>query len=277
MNPFIISGFAGEKYFCDRISEMQKLKNAFENNRNVTLFSLRRMGKSSLVKFLFHKLKNRADCIYADIYSARNFSEMSAIIANAVTEYYGTSTVDYLKKIAGLIKALGATLSFDQITGKPRLNFGIGNIEQRTKDMKEILNFLEKSKRRILLVIDEFQQIRNFTEKNTEAALRTMIQSCRNTHFIFCGSNRGMMESIFSASSSPFYQSTQFMYLMEIDNKEYMKFIKDKFNLNHMQISNKQIETILNICRGHTYYVQYLCNQLYSKGFNGKDEDLLKR
>lgn len=272
INPFIISGFLGQEYFCDRRTELKKLEEAFTNKRNVTLFSLRRMGKSALVKFLFEKLSTKADCIYVDIFPARDFSEMTMLIANAITEYYGLTFKDYLSKLGVLIKSLRATISFDELTGKPKLNFGISEIKHQEKNFKEIINFIESNKKKILLVFDEFQQIRSFPEKNTEAVLRTIFQNCKNINFIFLGSNKGMIESIFSESSKPFYQSSQMMHLEEIDKTEYSDFIISKFKSGNQKITVKQVQNILDLTRTHTYYVQYVCNRLYSKSFDGTEK-----
>jgi archaellum component FlaC len=275
MNPFIISGYAGTEYFCDRKNELSKLTEAFRNGRNVTLFSLRRMGKSSLIKCLFENIKKEAFCVYVDIYSATNFQEMIELTANAVTDFFGTTFKDFLIKITNLIKSLNATLSYDELTGKPRIKIGIGDIQKQTNNLKQLINFLEKSKKRVLLVFDEFQSILNFTEKNTEAILRTEFQNCKKINFIFSGSNNRMLQSIFSQNAKPFYQSTQNLHLEEIEKNVYKKFIYEKFRKGRQRISDEQIDFIYESCRGHTYYIQMYCNRLFSKDFNGNN-NLLK-
>ena len=153
MNPFIISGFEGKEYFCDRKAELKKLKEASDNRRNVTLFSLRRMGKSSLIKYHFEKISGSTNCIYSDIFPAMNFTEMTEIIANSVAMQYGISAKDRLSKIAALVKSLGATLTFNQYNGKPELKFGIGEIKAHQKNLEEIFNFLEKGSKRTLIAM----------------------------------------------------------------------------------------------------------------------------
>jgi uncharacterized protein len=271
INPFIVSGFAGSEYFCNRKTELKKLEEAFVNKRNVTLFSLRRMGKTALVKFLFDRIKSKADYIYVDIYSARDLSEMAVLIADSITSYYGLTFKDYISRIGDLLKSLRATISFDEYTGRPKLKFGIEDIKNQGKNLGEIIKFLETGKKRTLLVFDEFQQIIKFPEKNTAAILRTLFQNCKKTNFIFLGSNKGMIESMFADSSMPFYQSTQMMQLEEIDKFEYSKFIIEKFKKGRQSISEEQVRKILDLTRFHTYYVQYFCNRLYSKNFNSSD------
>ena len=62
------------------------------------------------------------------------------------------------------------------------------------------------------------------------------------------------------------------MHLEEIPADEYSEFIKTKFNKSSVFIEDEAINEILKITRRHTYYVQYLCNKLYSSG--GKSIDL---
>jgi hypothetical protein len=226
------------------------------------------MGKSSLVKYHFKNISKNTDCIYSDIFPAMNFNEMTEIIVNSITRQYGVSAKDYLLKITELVKSIGATLSFNQLTGKPELKFGIGHIKSGQKSLEEAFNFLEKGDRQVQIAIDEFQQVRSFTDKNAETYLRTLILNYKKINFIFLGSNRRILESIFSDNSKPFYQSTQFMYLDEINKTEYAEFIVMQFKKGKLKISLAEAEAILYLCRVHTYYVQYLCNRIYSKGLN---------
>lgn len=45
-NPFIISGYEGAKYFCDRVEELHQLQKEMANGNNVALIASRRMGKA---------------------------------------------------------------------------------------------------------------------------------------------------------------------------------------------------------------------------------------
>ena len=59
MNPFITFGYVSPEYFCNREKEIKRLKNAMLNNSNVTLLSIRRIGKTGLIKHVFHSLEKR--------------------------------------------------------------------------------------------------------------------------------------------------------------------------------------------------------------------------
>ena len=62
-NPFVVYGYKGPEYFCDRVSESNKLCSALRNERNVTLVSPRRMGKTGLIHHVFNKMESEdKDC-----------------------------------------------------------------------------------------------------------------------------------------------------------------------------------------------------------------------
>jgi uncharacterized protein len=275
MNPFIISGFSSGKYFCDRKKELSRLNDSFKNHRSITLISLRRMGKSSLIQYHFEKLKKSADCIYIDIFPAQNLHEFINIFASSIYDYFGKPIKHHLKDLTQLIKSLNATLSFNELTGKPEIHIGFKSSKSE-RSLKELIKFLEQRKKRVLIAIDEFQQILNFDEKNIESLLRTNFQNVKNINFIYSGSNKGMMESIFSEYKKPFYHSTEFLYLNEIEKSEYKKFIIAHFKESKRKILESQVDTILELCRDHTYYVQYFCNRLFSENFKGDENKFIE-
>ena len=49
INPFVITGYEGAHYFCDRVSELDVLQREVANGCNVALVATRRMGKSGLI------------------------------------------------------------------------------------------------------------------------------------------------------------------------------------------------------------------------------------
>jgi len=83
-NPFVLIGYYGQKYFCDRERETEKLLTWLRNDSNITLIAPRRYGKTGLIHNVFARLP--ADCkgIYLDIYSTRSLSDLTRLLAEAV-------------------------------------------------------------------------------------------------------------------------------------------------------------------------------------------------
>ena len=75
-NPFILTGYAGAQYFCNRETELKWLVEQWNNERNMVLHSWRRMGKTALIKHFFHYLtkKKKTDCLYIDLLGTMSFT-----------------------------------------------------------------------------------------------------------------------------------------------------------------------------------------------------------
>ena len=264
-NPFLISGYQGDKYFCDREEETSRLISNIKNQRNSTLFAIRRIGKTGLIKHVFerHSLNKNVACIYLDISSSRNIREFANFMATEIyNRFPENKTIG--KKITAAIKLLRPKVSFDGLTGLPELSFELGETRQYERTIQQLFTFLDNQNIQIVFAIDEFQQILEYPEKNIEAILRTHIQTLKNTNFIFCGSNQKMMHEIFNSAKRPFFASSSPMHLDFINTSVYEIFIKKMFEASKISISQESIEFILEFTNAHTFYTQYFCNQLYA-------------
>ena len=137
------------------------------------------------------------------------------------------------------------------------------SVYEKEYTLQGLFNFLENQGKLIVVAIDEFQQISNYPEKNIEALLRTYIQKLTNIRFIFCGSRKAMMINLFSNVKRPFFASTQYLSLEEIDRDAYSLFIRNKFSESEILITDEALTMILEWSLMHTFYTQSLCNTLF--------------
>ena len=265
VNPFPITGYIGKSFFCDREYELMTLKKQVENNINTTLISLRRLGKSSLIHRLFEDLRvdNTCHCIYVDIYPTQNLKEFTENLSQAILQQIPEHK-SFGKRFLDLLKRFHPVISYDPLTGAPEVSFGFTEMKTTEKTLTGIFQFLENEAQQAVVAIDEFQQVANYTEVNTEALLRSRIQNLQKTRFIFSGSNKHMMAEIFNSAKRPFFSSTQMMYLNPISQDAYYTFIKNKFEEGGKKIDDEAIGFILEWTRLHTYYTQVICNNTYA-------------
>ncbi len=276
-NPFILSGYVSPEYFCNRNQEASKIISALENGRNVTLFSIRRIGKTGLIEHVFYKLKKQKKhhLIYLDILPTTGLNDFISVFAKAVIGKLETTPERVLKKVSELFASLRPTITFDPITGLPNIQFKLDTEKEVTQTIEQLFNYIKKQKKHIVIAIDEFQQITNYPEKNVEAILRANVQKTTNTNFIFSGSHKHILLSMFSEYGRPFYQSTELHHLEKIKSSYYKKFIKSKFEKGGKKLKEEQADKILEICRNHTYYVQFLCNRLYGTAARTINEEII--
>ena len=272
-NPFYGKIYRGSKFFCDRKEETALLTNYILNGINVTLFAKRRLGKTGLLHHLFYQQKNNPKiiCIYTDILATKNLVDFTNHIASAVYNAFPPQKT-LGKKIMELFQRFRPVISFDELTGNPSLSLTISTEDQKENTIGNILNFLDSQNIKIVFAIDEFQQILEYPEKNTEALLRTYIQQLKNTSFIFCGSNQKLMHEIFNSAKRPFFASCTNVGLDNIVEKEYRKFIKKHFANTNRTITNECLDFICNWTQLHTFYTQYFCYTLFA--LNKKDNGI---
>lgn len=260
--PFPTTTYYGPKYFCDREKETKTLINNIKNHQSTTLISIRRMGKTGLISHLKHILSKEWDCIYIDILSTENMDDLLNSLSSAILKTIPEKT-KIGQKIWGFFKSLNVSISYDPLTGEPNISFTLKPNESKLQ-IKNLLTMLDQHSKPIFIAIDEFQQITQYPEKNTDAYLRTIIQQLKNVVFIFSGSQQHIMHDLFSNPSKPFFRSTAFLYLDKIDYEIYREFIIDQFKASKKHISSEIVEEMLNWTNTHTYYVQLLCNRVFA-------------
>lgn len=265
-NPFIIKSYESKELFCDREEELQLMLRNCINGTDMTLISQRRVGKTGLVLRLFdelHDVRPDIHTIYFDIFASRNIDDFIKLMAEATMKQFPSKT-SMGEKLLTFIKSLRPQLSFDTITGEPQLQIAYQTAHEKEFTLKGLFDFLDRQNEKIVIAIDEFQQIRDYPEQNIEALLRTYIQQTHNLCFIFCGSKKHIMADIFANEKKPFYNSTTFVSLDKISEESYSTFIRRLFNERQRSITDEALQFILDWTRRHTYYTQQLCHTVYA-------------
>ncbi len=277
-NPFLITGYIDPEHFCDREVETERIISSIKNRRNLTLYSLRRMGKTGLIKHVFYQMKNsrKYSFIYLDILPTNNLTDFIEVFSKGVFGKLKDKPEKLFSLVAQIFTRVRPRIEFDPLTGNPQITFDIKTESEKHETLENLFQYLNEQKTNIIIAIDEFQRILYYPEKNVESLLRKHIQSSVNTNFIFAGSEKRMMLSIFGEHSRPFYQSTEIMSLDSISKQSYADFIHTKFSESKMKISEDAAEYILDQTRRHTFYVQYFCNKIFSEQIKKIDLTIAK-
>lgn len=265
-NPFVVGKYISEAYFCDREEETAFLKKQVDNGRNTAIIAARRLGKSGLIQHFFAQsdIKKRYHVFYIDVYSTNTLSEFVYLLGKAIYKELKPLHSQWGEKFFTAIKSLRPGFKIDTMTGEPVFDIGLGSVDQPQTSIDEIFAYLEAADKPCIVAIDEFQQIANYAEKNVEALLRTKIQQCKQTLFIFSGSRRHLMNQMFNSPSKPFYQSVITTDLKPLDKKVYADFACRLFKEYGKAISKALIEQIHDDYEGVTWYTQMLLNELFA-------------
>lgn len=275
MNPFTVVGYQSPEYFCDREKETEAIRQAIFNNRSVNLISIRRLGKTALIRNVFHSLDKK---VYVPIYidlegtdSLRGFITRFSMVASAAFSSLDSGWIQTMLKWAS---GIGASVTLDPFTGIPTVDLSHSSKIQVSSLDALLSNFNQHKDKVFVIAFDEFQEVTKYDDKNTEGWLRSIMQSYPNIRFLFSGSEKSIMAQIFSDPARPFYQISQPMQLGYIPEDSYRSYILSKLEGYRDQIGEREVNSILEWCRCHTYYVQYFCNLLYEKLENGLFESI---
>ena len=265
-NPFILGKKIPEELFCDRNEETRTLIKQIRNGRNVALVSPRRLGKSGLIHHCFaqEEIVDNYYTFYIDLYATSSLKELVALLGNEIYRSLKSRQSKFVEKFFAMVQSLRLGFSIDSMTGNPTIDLGIGEIQVPETTLFEIFQYLEAADKPCLIAIDEFQQIGAYSEKNVEALLRTYIQRCSTTSFIFSGSKRHVMSNMFNSPSKPFYQSAITMGLSTIPLSTYEAFAIRLFKAYDKEIDSEVVQMVYDCFEGYTWFVQMMMNELFS-------------
>ena len=229
-NPFVVYGYKGAEYFCDRQKETEKMISSLHNERNITLVAPRRMGKTGLIHHVFHQMEEQyaeVKCFYLDIFATKNLEQMVQLMAS-------------------------------EIIGKLDLKPSEGR-----ESLKRIFEYLKQSGKRCYIAIDEFQQILSYPEDGVEAMIRSYIQFLPNVYFVFSGSQQHMMQEMFLSANRPFFQSSLVLSLPCIGEQVYREFANRLLASQHRSIDESTFSYIYQQSDRVTWYVQSILHGIY--------------
>lgn len=263
INPFLVAGYQGPEYFCNRTTETQAILQALNNGRNIALISIRRLGKTALIHHAFHHLRNEKRLlIYADLMPTNSIADFNMTLCNALVAAIPEKSVPG-KKIWDWIKHIRPQISFDPYTGLPQITFDAVRPQEQQQNLIQLLYLLEEIGRKTIIALDEFQQITQYDQANTESWLRSVFQKLTSIQFIYAGSQQHLLTEMFHSAKRPFYASAQIITLKPIEQKDYRNFIMKHMKNGGKNISTETADYIIRWCFGHTFYVQHLCNRIY--------------
>lgn len=243
MNPFSNGAPNSLINFCNREDELRQLIHHSQNGINTILLGIRRIGKSSLIHQLFNQLEDFSNqkCIYADINHTNNFEEFTNEIYKSVLTVFPKLKPD----------------NFDFITSK-----------KTTQALHTIFELLDKLNVKILIAIDEFQQITAYPNENTLSELQQSIQKLKNINFIFSCSNEYALNDLAGDENLAFFANSDLVQLQAIKERTYAKFITEHFVKKQQTISDEAVDFILAWTRCHTFYTQTLCKRIFNLQLN---------
>jgi len=267
INPFPIVNYVSPEYFCDRVQETKDMMSAIKNGRSLTLYSIRRLGKTGLVHHILHKLNKQKNtqAIYIDIFDTIDDTQLVNALCSAVIFAIEKKEADVLKTVTKFFGKYRPKLSFDSLTGSPTIELDIVTDQEVKVTLDTLMKIIANQKGNFVIAIDEFQQINYYSNSRIAATIRSYIQTIDNLRFIFSGSEKDLLVDMFSSPKQALFRTTQLFPLYSIPEEPYKAYIAFHFKKGMKKISPDVIDDIIVWTDRHTYYTQYLCHRLYER------------
>ena len=258
-----VYGVAVSDYnFIGRERETKRLLDNFKGGINVILMSPRRLGKTSLVKHVCNKLDNKdIITVYLDIFGCKSEYDFYNKLTAEVLKQTASKSELWFEEAKEFLYRLTPKISFSP---EPNSDFSISlGITPKTHTPEEVLQMAEtiaiKRKKRIVICIDEFQQIGEMANsKQIQARLRTVWQHQKHVSYCLFGSKHHLMSSIFLHRSMPFFQFGDTISLNKIATENWVEYIVSHFADGKRTISHALAEEICKFTENYSAYVQQL-------------------
>ena len=258
-----VYGVAVSDYnFIGRERETKRLLDNFKGGINVILMSPRRLGKTSLVKHVCNKLDDKdIITVYLDIFGCKSEYDFYNKLATEVLKQTASKHELWFEEAKEFLYRLTPKISFSP---EPNSDFSISlGITPKTHTPEEVLQMAEtiaiKRKKRIVICIDEFQQIGEMANsKQIQARLRTVWQHQKHVSYCLFGSKHHLMSSIFLHRSMPFFQFGDTISLNKIATENWVEYIVSHFADGKRTISRELAEEICKFTENYSAYVQQL-------------------
>ncbi|MCH5221215.1 MAG: ATP-binding protein [Muribaculaceae bacterium] len=260
--PFVFGVATSNENFTDRETETARILQNFQHGINTILISPRRWGKTSLVRKVSTLAQSESlKIVYLDIFSCRSAQEFYNALATAVLKQTSSKLEEWLENAKAFLSRISPKISLGP---DPMTDFSISlELNDKATDVDDILQLPEriaqKKKCRIVVCIDEFQQIGEFKDSTTlQKRLRGVWQLQQSVSYCLFGSRKHLMSELFEKRSLPFYKFGDAIYLPKISTANWVDYICDRFEVTGKSISPELARQICEIVDNHSSYVQQL-------------------
>lgn len=259
-NPFKFGTIVEDDFFTDRVEEMAYITQFVNSANHLVLISPRRFGKSSLVAKAIRQTGRKHITInLQQVVSVSDFS------AKLLREFFAVHPLERVRHLITHFRIV-PTISMNPITGSTDVTFQPGVDSMiLIEDVLELIEKAHTEDDRIIVVLDEFQEIRDLAPK-FDKQLRSIMQKQKNINYILLGSQESMMTDIFENKKSPFYHFGELLRLSKLPRTDFYDYLsnrlKDVFPKNYDELSNR----ILDYTDCHPYYSQQLAANVWQIG-----------
>ncbi len=269
-SPFAYDNLPSNEQFFGRNKDLEKLSQVVSYSNNLLIFSKRRMGKTSLIKHFIEQNKKEYCCIYVDIFDITTKEDLAKALLRSLSNAENFDIKTSIKKFTSLFKRVRVEPTIDPNTLEYSIKPIVATLtfQEMMEDFFASVKEIAKTKK-VIITIDEFQQIATIKEIPLDAYLRKEIQTRSNTSYIFAGSKRHLLTSLFEYKA-PLYEMASHYELLPLSQTEIYNYAR-----LHLPITKDLIGTIFQKADGETKLIIHILHLLFIGRANPIEHSLI--
>jgi hypothetical protein len=199
--------------------------------------------------------------VYMDAFSCRSDRDFFDAFASAVLKQTSSKFDEWMENAKLFLSRISPKITLGP---DPTTDFSVSlELNPKSNDVDEILQLPEKIAQekgcRIVVCIDEFQQIAEFQDSKTfQKRLRAVWQLQESVSYCLFGSKKHLMNELFEKKSLPFYKFGDTIYLPKIGTEDWVDYITQRFEATGKSISRELAQRVCEMVDNHSSYVQQL-------------------
>lgn len=264
-NPFKFGSIVENEFFTDRVQEVAQIRQYLDSRNHLVLISPRRFGKSSVVLKAVREAKRQYIML-----NLQDVTSISDFAAKLLREVYRTHPFEKLRQLILRFRVI-PTITTNELTGAIEIAFQPTQ-DQRVllEDVFELIENTHTEQNRLVVVLDEFQEIRAISPV-LEKMLRAIMQHHQHINYILLGSQESMMTDIFENVKSPFYHFGGLMRLQKLPRTEFEEYLWKRFEPVFHNRAKQFANDVLDYTNCHPYYSQQLAFHMWRIGMLQSD------
>ncbi len=262
-NPFRYGSVVTDKQFCGRKSDIIQLKDFIATGQNVVLQGERRIGKTSLVLETMRQSASHR-LLMVNLMEVKDLDDLCLRLLRAFVNVEKQG--GFFDSVVKSLSHLRPTLSVNSMTGDLSIGFDAAK-GLDPQSITDILQLIHKhhGDKPLVVFLDEFQDILKIEDSARILSLmRGEVQLQGDLPYLFAGSVRNRMDSIFNSPDSPFFKSAIALNIGPLDQGDFNRFLLVKFAEGGRSVDPAIFAAITTLAEGVTGDVQQLCEALWS-------------
>ncbi len=250
---------AGEGHVVDREDFVESLTQQLSDRVSVVLSAPRRTGKTSVALEVLRRLNS------AGVHTAA--IDLAGVLS--LEEFADGLSAECLRNlplVGRLSRAIGR--SWRELLARPEIRLRLHDLELAASlrdwedaDPWQKVNLAlalpeligERTGRRFVVMMDEFQLVRDLGAAALLRRMRSVFQLQQHTAFLFLGSQGSLMHQLFESAREPFFRYAVGQPLPPVPDPAWRKYIRERLASRNRRIGEDALDAMLDATGGHPY------------------------